>query len=226
MAPRCPFQLLMGPLVAAMLMAMAPALPRQTIDPDKVYRRDISLTVNGQKGVGVMVAKATKRYLIQGETRHQIDLLTITTCHRDYKAENLKKVFEYIFEPVDGVETSGGCPMQISAYDMNGVHSWALIDFEDAGATVPAKMKCNGEVKTFSGASICQSREGLTQEIEFETPMKVAPEKDCPMPIPEDHKTFVFPIAPRECVYAFMDEKGALHRMTTIGFQGTLLRNE
>lgn len=221
-----PISLLMLGCMSLALMGFAPSVPRQALDSDKTYRRDIALDVNGFEGEGVLVAKRAKRYVIKGESKSKLDLLTLTTCHRDFKAERLKNSFEYVYEPISGIEDTGACPMQISAYDMRGVHSWALIEFEDASAALPARVKCNGTDRQYGGVSICQSREGLTQEISFESAVMVAPEPECPMPMPTDKKTFVFSIAPRECVYAFMSEHGKIHRLTTIGFQGTILRGE
>ena len=54
--------------------------------------------------------------------------------------------------------------------------------------------------------------------------MRVSPDKKCPLPKTEG-KEFVFPIKKGECVYVFMNSAGEIHRLTTIGYEGVLIRD-
>ena len=212
-------------MVLALSLTGFGAAPRQQLDPNKIYRREIQLEVNGLKGEGVLVALKSSKYVIKGKSKNDFDLLTISTCHRDFKAEKLGNEFEYEYEPVSGLEDMGGCPLRISGFDAKGAHSWGLVDFEDDLAKAQATLKCNGVIREAHGVSVCQSREGLIQEIKFMISMRISPDQTCPMPLASDEKTFQFPIAPKECVYAFMSLDGQIHRLTTIGYQGILLED-
>lgn len=221
--------LLLIALVPTVGLAFSSA-PRQDLDPQKVYAHDIQLTVNGIQGQGIMVVPKAESYTISGISRGSADLLTITTCHRDVALYPGKNKFEYIYQPSESLEARGGCPLHIGAYDKKGQHAWAIVDFEDDEAKLPGFLKCNGYGKTWDGVSICQSRQTLVQFIEFKVPVRTSPSSNCPMPGSVDGKgmRFEFPIVRGECVYAFMEQGGAhrIHRLTTIGYESVLLRED
>jgi len=203
--------------------------PVQELDPKKVYKHDIKATINGVSGVGVLVVPKAHSYTITGESAGNLDLLTITTCHRDVSWSPNAKKFTYEYTPSESLEANKSCPMLIGGYDKKGQHAWAMIDFETDEAKLPALLKCNGYGQTFNGVSICQSRFSLTQFIEFKTPVRVLPQKDCPMSEPLNGGTrFEFPIVKGYCVYAFMETapEKRVHRLTTIGYESILLREE
>lgn len=203
--------------------------PVQELDPKKIYKHDVKISVNGLTGVGVLVVPKAKSYSIDGESLGNLDLLTITTCHRDVSWSPNSKKFHYDYLPSESLEANGSCPMLIGAYDKKGQHGWAFIDFQTDDAKLPALLKCNGYGQTFQGVSVCQSRQTLTQFIEFEQPVKVFGSKECPMVEPiNGGKRFEFPLPKGFCVFAFMEIAGEkrIHRLSTIGYESILLREE
>lgn len=203
--------------------------PKQELDPKKLYRQDIDLVVNGVRGDGVMVVPQADKYQISGVAKGTLDLLTITTCHRDISWSPGKKEFVYEYVPRRSIEGSRACPILIGGYDKKGQHSWGIIEQENKDLfQMEAFLACNGSGKRFSGVSICQSRAGLIQVIEFDSPVKYSPDPSCPLPAPiEDGKRFEFPIVRGTCVYAFKDmASDKYHRLLTYGYESVLLREE
>lgn len=205
----------------------------QGLDENMVYRRDAALKVNGVSADGTFVASRAPKYRIEISTKGNLDLLTITTCHREFSAEKLrsgffgKNRFEYEFIPVEGIEDVGGCPLAIGGYEAEkGRHSWAFVDFETPEATLPARVLCNGTDRQSRGVSICQSREGLLERIAFDVPVEVSPDPGCPLPPSIDKKLFEYPVNKGLCVYAFLARDGRFHRLTTIGYEGIVIRGE
>lgn len=216
------------PLLLLLGCAGFSSAPRQVLDPKQLYRQDIQLVVNGIKGDGVMVVPQADVYSIQGTSHGALDLLTITTCHRDVSSSPGGTRFAYEYNPRKSLEGNGACPLLVGAYDKKGQHGWAIVEFEDDTATLPSFLACNGVGRRFNGVSICQSRHGLTQMIEFDAPVKVSPDFGCPMSAAkEDGKRFEFPIVKGTCVYAFKDvSSGKIHRLLTYGYESILLRED
>lgn len=203
--------------------------PQQQLDPKKVYKYDIKLTVNDVSGIGTLVVPRAKKYVVKGETSGKLDLLTITTCHRDISWSPSGNKFEYIYEPSESLESNGACPLFVGGYDKKGQHSWGIVEFEGEQEKLPGLLKCNGYGQTFNGVSLCQSRQSLIQFIEFENPVKTATSGNCTLPVAlKEGRRYEFPIVKGHCVYAFMEIEGQkrIHRMTTIGYEGILLRED
>lgn len=209
----------------------------QAADPAINYKRDMFVTVNGFQAEGVLVAPKADRYEMQIDARGKLDLFTLTTCHREQTRENAgergwfkdKSKMSLSYTPIKGIETDGfACPLELGGYEqIRGRHSWALIDFEDQGSTMPAKLKCNGSESNTRGVSICQSRQGLVQEISFSESM-LSPEKTACAPIKgsSDGKKFQFEMPKGQCTFRFVTKVGAekWHRLTTYGYEKILIR--
>ncbi len=217
------------PLVMLCMLAACASGIDQKLSPDVFYKRDMSIDVNGVKGVGALVVPIAAQYRIQGESKGELDLFTLESCHREFSAEKLGRKFTYGFLPVQGLEGSG-CPIQLGGYEKKrGRHSWGLIDFEEPESTLPATLKCNGTQAKTNGVSVCQSRVDLIQAIVFDVEVDQAVAKDdCKLPTPKDSKTFIFPIKKRECAIVFREKQGQrrFHRLTTLGFEGILIRED
>lgn len=222
-------RVLLFPAIMMVAVASACTSVPQQLDPEKFYRHDLRLEVNGVRGTGVMVLPRSHRYRIHGESVGQLDLLTISSCHREFSAERQGTEFDYDYAPLPGIETGGGCPLHFGGYEQKkGRHTWGIVDFEGPDATLPATLQCNGQVVRSNGVSICQSRAGLYQTIEFPGSVDVSPDPDCPMPLGGRPGLYEFPLARGECVYAFREqaEPNRIHRLTTLGYEGILIREE
>lgn len=217
-------------IFAGMVLSSCSSLPPQVLDPNVFYKRDIVVTVNDVDYQGVSVLPAADAYEMTVRPTGKMDLLLITTCHREgsfspksvgfFKKTNS---FEYYYEPEPDIEGSGACPLRVDAFDRErGQHSWFFADFEGT-ETLPAIVSCNGTTEEFNGVSVCQSKAGLIQRIEFAQPVIVNPDSACPLPR-MDRNAFDYEISKGECVYAFMSKDGEFHRHTSIGYEGVLVR--
>lgn len=229
-----------GAACAALAFATSCApMPVQQVDKDKFYKRDMLLNVDGIEREGVMVVPSAAVHQFDVTLKGKADLFTLDSCHREISRENAgqgglfgdRKRVTLDYRPVIGLEDTGSCVVRLGGYERTGGrHSWALIDFEDPKTTLPAKVKCNGEQFETNGVAVCQSKEGMIQEIGFQVEVNVVASPECPMPIPDDRKTFQFKIAPRECVYNFLEiapkEKRREHRLTTLGYSEILIRGD
>ena len=208
--------------IAALGMVGCATVPTP-LDPNVYYRRDME--INGRKGVAVLARRDL--YKLKLKSQGKMDLLTVSTCHREDPFYKVGYEYEYEYKPVEGLESGGYCPMQVGGFNRTkGRHAWAFVDFEGPDATLPARLKCNGVDALTNGVSVCQSRVGLEQEILFDVAVKTLPEARCPMP--GDGKRFQFSVVLGECVFAFREvaAPNRVHRLTTIGYEQILIPEE
>lgn len=202
-----------------------------------VYKYDMTGTVNGTPFDGIGVIPYADKYQIQLVSRVDVDLLTITSCHRDFAAESVidvnwfhsKRGYNYAYEPSAGIENSGSCLVRIGTYNRDkGQNSWGIIDFETPESTLPATNYCNGSTQQTNGVSICQSKVGLVQRITFDVPVRTAAsalEPKCHF-ISQDQKTWEYELPAGECVISFheIDPPYRTHRHSTIAYTDILIR--
>lgn len=184
--------------------------------------------MDGVTSDGVLVIPSAKRHDFKVVAKGPMSLYTFTSCHREVAIENMAKEAQGFFTPVPGIEDVGGCAVELGGYDKkNGKHSWGFVDFETSEANLPAVMKCNGEVVNSKGVSVCQSRAGLYQRIEFPVPVVTAT-ASCGKIIPkEEDKVLEFALPKGQCVFAIREKGGGrMHRLTTIGYESILIRGE
>jgi len=200
------------------------------------YKRDMRIEVNGFQSEGVLVAPKAGKYKIEIKAKGELDLFTLTTCHREHTEEDAgeggifgsKKKVKYKYIPSKGIEDTESCPVQLGGYEKDkGRHSWGFIDFQDDAHTLPALVSCNGNQYNSSGVSVCQSKAGLLQRIEFTKPVLFDPTNNCAPLQTKDNKVFEYEIGKGECLYLFMerDGDGKLHRHTTVGYERILIRD-
>lgn len=212
------------------------SLVNQSLNPNIVYRRDIEVTVNGQHFVGTGVPARADKYQMVIKAKGVINMLTITTCHREEQLEfkdpnwfQKGNTVEWVYVPVKGIEDGKGCMMEIGAFEKTkGRHGWAALDFLNGFESVPATLQCDGVSRSVGPVSICQAKSGLVQKIFFDRRMKVAPDRDeCKVFRTIDEKTYEFQMPNNtECTYYFGDKDGKFHRLTLIGYNSILVRGE
>lgn len=226
-------------IFALFLLATACApMPMATTDANTFYKRDMWLSVDGIQREGVLVGARRASHHFDIQAKGKLDLFTLESCHRDISRENAgqsglfgdKREVELDYAPVAGLEDTGSCVVRLGGYEkLGGRNSWGFVDFEDPGTTLPADVKCNGEHFGSNGVTVCQSKQGLLQQIQFPGPVVVTPSTACPLPPSQDGRTFLFPIAARECVYNFLEvvkpgTPARQHRLTTLGYEAILIR--
>ncbi len=205
---------------------------QQTLDTKLFYKRDVEIEINQVKHEGVTVVPHSQRYDITLRPKGDLDLILLRTCHREYSGEKVSsgflssKVFKYIYVPVPGVEDHGVCPLRVDVYESSkGRHSWALIDFESPDHTVTGQLTCNGEIRRFRGVSICQGKAGTIQHVEFDAPVRFAPAPNgCAAPKMISPNVAELKLSLGECLFYFDTQSGQMGRLTTVGYEGVLVR--
>lgn len=200
--------------------------PVHKLDPAVIYKMDMNI-INGQvSGEGVIMVDLREKQDFVIETPGEIDLLKITTCHRQEVVTAQKKtVFRYSYLP-SAIEKDRRCHIRFEAYEKGGRHSFGMIDFK-IESNLKAQVQCNGESKEAFGSAICQSWQGLTQKVEFESPVEIASsDSHCRIPMSRDTINWEFDIRRGECVYAFQElgGQGRLFKLTTVGYEEVAIR--
>lgn len=205
----------------------------QILDPDLFYKRDVAVEVNGVEFRGVTVLPRAPSYDLLVKPKGEMSLLLVTTCHREESFNpgshgflSTDNTFRYLYTPQKGLEDVDSCPLRIDAFDKKlGQHSWFFADFEGP-EKLEAEVVCNGVKKTYRGVSVCQSKAGLIQTIQLKEPVILSVrDPKCPFPGSDGGGFFEYRINQGECAYAFMTMGGELHRHTTIGYTGVLVRD-
>lgn len=198
-----------------------------------IYKKDMRICIDGQCAEGVMVGPRKEEYKFKVTSHGTFDLFTFSTCHREETSEDYRKKWwgKYnreasgVFRPVRGVEDEY-CPVHIGAYDRGGQHSWGFVDFVTTDATLPAKLSCGGDMGTLSGVSVCQSKTGLIQLIEFDRPVELFFNSgECKIDVPEDGMKWIFSMPRGDCVKVFFDADDNLHRLTLLGYDQIIVRD-
>lgn len=214
------------------------------LSPEEFYKRDMIITVNGETLEGALVAKKAENYKFNIESRGNLDLFVMTSCHKEETKEaawnvqktvrsglfgwgrkkiDVKNQVEFTHFP-NALEAAGDCPLELAGYDKNGRHSWGLVDFESDTYKLPAKVECNGRTIETSGTSICQARAGLVQRISFEDYVVLAENNDCGISH-DGGKSLEFTMPKGKCVMVFGDgARERFHKITLIGYDKIIIR--
>jgi hypothetical protein len=220
-------------MIALLLLLASCTTVDQKLKTDEFYKRDMIIEFEGVKSEGFVVLPKRNSYKLRFHAKGKLDLFTLTTCHREITAEKIRggifnqvgTEYEMQFTPIEGIETSN-CPIFIGGYDeQRGRHSWGAIEIADPSMDLEAQTLCNGEKRNHKGISICQSKEGLIQEISFPEPVRTAFEGSCKMDSP-DGKTFLYEMIKGECAFVFMAKDGRMHRLTTLGYEKIIVRGQ
>jgi len=200
--------------------------PGGVIPGDVQFKREMKFKVNGVKGTGVMVAARADRYKIVISMDKKPEIIKLTTCHREYTIErgrwSGRKSHVFDFTANVDIENVGYCPIFIGAFDMQGQHSWGMIEINNEHT--PATVQCNGTKKRYKGVSICQSRDGLQQRISFDQIMQVQSTGGCGDAISEDSRIFDFYMQKGICNFVFFNRNtNSYHRLTTVGYSDVML---
>lgn len=204
----------------------------QKLDPNVFYKRDTTLEVNGESFEGVTTVPYASSYSIVIKPRGGIDLMLIRSCHREESYEKIsagwfgKNQFRYSYFPIRGIEDTRVCPLRVDIYDSSkSKHSWAFLDFTSPEYRVQATMSCNGKISSLNGVGVCQAKWGLVQRLKFADRVRFAPPKPagCSVPVKTDNG-YEIALTLGECLYQFDTEDGRMGRLTTIGYDGVLVR--
>jgi hypothetical protein len=208
--------------------------PTSQTTPDHKFQYDLKGDINGYHfdGVGTVPLNDQNAYTLNVTSDVDVDLMTITTCHRDWSDQDQPitsggwftphRGFTFTFSLAHGIEDYGTCLLRIGAYNKGGnPQQWAIVDFLTPDSELPAVNKCNGDQGTTHGVSICQSKAGLDEEIDFASPVEIADATNvnCKPRVPKDGMHWIYTLPNQECVVYFM-EVAAPHRFHRHSFFG------
>lgn len=158
-------------------------------DPDKIYRYDMLLTVNGVTYEGMGVLPNMDSFDATVWSRGPLDLFVLQTCARHWTKESAwdvpvevrgflgwgsrkivdKRKISFTYRETDLERKMIECPMRLEGWDKyKGKHSFGWYDFEDDKDTLPAYISCNGETRKDKGVGWCQVKTGIPIAIQFE----------------------------------------------------------
>jgi len=203
--------------------------PIQAPERNVFYERDLYMEVNDHKFWGVGVVPESEFYKMKIHAHGDNDWLGIKTCNRHKRFENEGGKVKYTYYPVDELENTSKCPIEVISLDHKGRHGWGLLILsEPKKYSMPAYMKCNGEQGAIVGVSICQSKTGLVQELKFSEDMLMVGSKECEIDQAADRKSFKYTMNKGQCVFTFgrVAEPHLLHLHYTVGYDETLLRKD
>jgi len=231
-------------IILLFLMGCVSTMPVQKLNPATYYVNDICFTYKnkGEKDIkfcGVGTLPYAESYDLKIENKGKLNFFSMTSCHRENTTENydasiFKKdgVIKIKYTPAT-LEKGKACSLFVAAFNRKGKHGWGAIYFEHPRFKLKSIIKCNGKMYAGRGVSVCQSREGLWQQISFWKevvplrPVNGASQrkKDCPKLNTKDNKLFKFLMPGRECTYGFV-EKGSrnVHMFNTVGYEQLIIR--
>jgi hypothetical protein len=223
-------------LLLALLLGLLAACStaQQKVDEGALYqyRADIDIAVDGRtfKGMGVTLLDRDKS--ITFTSRAPLDVITISSCHRQEVYEKEAKdwkgdagfVLPYVYDAND-IEKDGVCPIYVKALSENGLAAWGYLAFRSPSeAYFPAHIDCNGAGTTFAGVSVCQTKAGLRQRIEFDRDVKFTAEPACHIDA-LSARAFDLSSDLGFCYATFIDEKTrSFHYLILLGYDKVFVR--
>jgi hypothetical protein len=208
-----------------MLLAFLSSCTQQPLlEPEITYKKTLQFSVNGNSAKGIYSAPKKNAYHIEIVTPQKPNLVKVTSCHQEKIFIRPGKTIEFDYVPNPDIEAGDlPCQVEISALDDEGKNQWGLIDFQLPSEDLKSKVYCNGEIFDTVGSSVCQSRYGLIQSIEFENEVTSYSPQECNKIDSERGKKFYLTITEGSCFYLFSDKKGGLFRLVTFGYNEALL---
>ena len=131
-----------------------------------------------------------------------------------------RKKFQFNYKPI-GIEKE--CIVFISALNENGKGKFGQIAFQTKNYNIKARNFCNGEKIVSNGVSLCQSKKGLIQMIEFDEDLEVR--STCPIMSFKGKKSFKYEPESGDCVFLFMG-RDRVHKLVSYGYEEIIYEDE
>ena len=208
--------------MGAFFFSCAGAPDLRDLDSTSTYKHSLRFKVGKQWKKGTSVEKFEESISIYVKAPAKMEVLYLKTCHRDIQILKPGSAERFVYRPND---LEGNCPLEITSLNKYGKNAWAFIAFEDPFYLAPGSIQCNGELKSFEGVGLCQSREGLRQKISFNEEMRFSRklQKNC-TPIEVNGREGSFKISPGKCVYIFKGiNSGKYFKLYTIGYKDIII---
>ena len=124
---------LLGVIVYAMALSACSSMPLPELSADINYQRDLKFDIEywdskkkswskKQHFVGVGVLRKTEKYRVTIYAIGKVDMITLSSCHREYKKANPQKSWwtkgtSFEFTPVHHLESDKACHMDAGIYE-------------------------------------------------------------------------------------------------------------
>ena len=200
---------------------------------EQTYRKDMPVTIDGVNYFGTAVLPQQLSYKITLYPREKISRLIVQTCNREMVVDKPKQgwfnnAYSFTYVPLPGAETGKLCQLEIAALNENTRNSFFFAEFDDTREEISLQgfLRCNGNYQVSrAGVSVCQSAEGLTQQIFFQEVVKIGRiQEGCNVPESDDNVFWDFVPNKNKCSYYFVADirakngKRKAHRLTTLGY--------
>lgn len=224
-------------ILLGVILSACSSVP-QKLDPETFHKRDLPFCVDDIgcfEGVTVLPQRASYTFEVAPKGDANIDLLVATSCHREETFEKTasgwfifqkKNRFKYPYTPAKYIEDDGDCALMMNTLEADkGRHAWMLALFEHPKYQLPATLSCNGQPRrTYQGVSVCQSKVGLSQRIEFDEPVMIEHQANCNVPT-RNGTGYEWKLSEKQCRYTFLGgHTNRMHALVTLGYNGVLVR--
>lgn len=186
----------------------------------------MKFAVTGKECRGTCVVEYNTKgyYVLKMESRHKHEYLSINTCARDEPFEKEGRTYKYIYKPM-GIEKLSNCPVFVSSYNRKEKNDHAVFAIRDDRFKLKANQVCNGKEKNDIGVGICQTKEGLIQEVMFDEPVKIARFCNDKYIFRSNNRYFRYNMPNRICKTVFRAIKSKKqYLLITIGYEERMLR--
>ncbi|MGV8130678.1 MAG: hypothetical protein ACP5N7_01085 [Candidatus Pacearchaeota archaeon] len=221
-------------ILAILMLALSCSSIQLPVDLTKKYKLNLGIQNKEFYDVGMIVLPKKPLYSIIFDSDGKQDFLSFKTCSRemiilDGKRLLTRKQVQINYSPNE-IEQNRFCPSHIDSISEGGYMEKGYIDYENDQDILNAKVICAEKTEEKKGVSVCQSRVGTIQKIEFDNEVIVSPGDGCKNIRSENGnwtgKGFVYNIELDFCVYLFMEKKvpRRTHRLTTYGYNDILIK--
>lgn len=207
---------------------------REKLNPAIYYKNDICFNVEGKKFCGSGVIPNKNIIKVKIDSDNNIENFMLTTCGREITTKDPDKglfkrngIVKLTLRPTIELDEKV-CPFYFAAFTRSGKHAWGFL-VVDPQFELKADIKnCNGERYIKEGVAVCETRQGILQQIKFDEPVAmittngVAERKEnCPdLPLSKDQTYLEFATPNRDCVYFIVGRKSKKKFILyTIGYE-------
>lgn len=197
----------------------------ESISADDIWNKDLIIGTQWGQFEGVASLPDVDRYEFEFESKGNIDLFTLKSCHQYQTIEPdriiKRKQIKVTYRPNSFERSRRICPLFIHAYEKGkGRHSFGIVDFKRKIYSAKATIECNGGTYDAIGSAICQSGANLYQRITFAEESRF--KSDCQDVIEKEGLSYKIKIKKDLCLTTFIVGK-EFFRLTTYGFEKVLI---